>query len=161
MSPPEQCSECGREFSTTRGLKTHKGKVHDPLPKEKLVELYIRQNLSAREISEQVDVSHRGVKSRLSKHDLWGKDPVKHRLITDDGYPVLSHTGVDGRGRRVRVHRLVAIADGADPAKVFSGEYDVHHVNGMKIDNRPDNIEVLAHDEHAKLHNNPKEAADD
>jgi hypothetical protein len=29
----------------------------------------------------------------------------------------------------------------------------VHHVNGVKFDNRPDNIEVMEPDEHGKHHN--------
>lgn len=98
-------------------------------------------------------MTHRAVKDRLTKYDLWGKDPVNHRLDASDGYPVISHTGVGGKGRRVRVHRLIAIAKGTDPNKVFSGDYDIHHLNGVKFDNRPENIEVIRHDKHAELHN--------
>lgn len=152
----ETCPECSRVFDTIRGLDTHIGKMHDPLPREKLVNLYIHENLSAKQIADRLDMTHRSVKNRLSKYDLWGKDPVKHHLVTTIGYPVISHTGVGGRGRRVRVHRLLAIAVGADPYDIFSGEYDVHHINEVKFDNRPDNIEVVRHDEHPKIHHTPE-----
>lgn len=149
---PHVCEECDREFETARGLDTHVGKVHDPLPKEELVELYVRENLSTREIAARLDVTETAVKDRLGKYDLRGKDPVKYHINPTDGYPEFTHTGVAGRGSRVREHQLVAIADGADPHDVFSGDYDVHHVNGIKFDNRPDNLEVVPHDEHTRMH---------
>lgn len=47
------------------------------------------------------------------------------------------------------VHQLLAIAEGADPYKVFSGgDYHVHHENRIRWDNRPDNIELLSEEEH-------------
>ncbi len=35
--------------------------------------------------------------------------------------------------------------------KLASNE-DVHHLNGDKLDNRPENLLVLLHSQHAKLH---------
>jgi hypothetical protein len=70
---------------------------------------------------------------------------VGARLIhRRDGYMRWSAPGGGGVEDRAYVHQLVAIADGADPDKVFSnGEYNVHHRNCVKWDNRPDNLELV------------------
>jgi len=145
------CQKCGKGFETERGLKTHKGRMHDPLPREKAVKLYIYENLSARAIADQLDISHRNIKDRLSKYDLWGKDPCKFYLEDDQGYPTMRRTG-DQDNRRIRVHRLVAVAKGYDPHKVFSGDFDVDHINNCKLDNRPENIQLLNKREHGEKH---------
>lgn len=57
------------------------------------------------------------------------------------------------RARAVRIHQLVAIADGADPETVFSdGKYHVHHASQVPWDNRPENLEVVSAEEHGKIH---------
>ena len=57
------------------------------------------------------------------------------------------------RERYVYVHQLTAIAAGASPYLVFSdGEYHVHHCNRVRFDNRPENVELRASDDHARHH---------
>jgi hypothetical protein len=146
-----ECGECGSEFSTERGLETHKGIKHDPLPKDKATNLYVRENLSAFEIAERLNMSHRAVKTRLSKYELWGKCPTKYSLRCSQGYPVITATGVED-SKRVRVHRLLAIATGYDPHDVFGGDYDVDHVNNCKIDNRVENLQLLNKKDHGAKH---------
>jgi hypothetical protein len=48
------------------------------------------------------------------------------------------------------VHQLVAIAEGADPEKIFAGEQRVYHRNGIKFDNRPENVEAAAQGPHER-----------
>lgn len=56
-----------------------------------------------------------------------------------------------GETKVVYVHQLVQIAHGADPAKIFSnGEWNVHHDNEVRYDNRPDNLELLSAEDHVK-----------
>lgn len=150
MSAAHDCPDCDREFDTERGLRTHVGKMHDPLPEEELREMYCRTGLTSKQIARYRDMTHRAVSDRLSKYGLWGMRPANFTLEPADGYPTISRTGVGGKGRRIRLHQLVAIADGADPHKIFSGKFDVDHINGCSIDNRPSNLRVMDKGEHGR-----------
>lgn len=75
------------------------------------------------------------------------------------GHPYARCKGT-GSGRKggstgyVREHRLVL--------ERLLGRYlhpdeAVHHINGDKLDNRPENLEIMSHSEHSKLHwSNPR-----
>jgi hypothetical protein len=72
------------------------------------------------------------------------------RYVVYNGYT--AYRG-DSEGTIVPIHQLTAIAEGADPKKVFSnGEYQVHHKNRIKFDNRPSNLQLLTRDEHMEKH---------
>lgn len=83
----------------------------------------------------------------------------------------LAHTGVElvHGTRHVRKDGYVQIKVGIREyqlehrlvmGKIFGRKLDidehVHHVNGDRADNRPENLEVLTSSEHAKLHNHPQ-----
>jgi len=50
------------------------------------------------------------------------------------------------------IHNLVAIADGADPHKVYSGGYQVHHVDENKWLNSDTNLELMTIGDHRRHH---------
>lgn len=56
----------------------------------------------------------------------------------------------DGTQIRVKQHRF--IVEGILGRPLLASE-DVHHVNGIKSDNRPENLEVLNHSSHTKQTN--------
>ncbi|QHS17214.1 hypothetical protein GWK26_08705 [haloarchaeon 3A1-DGR] len=142
------CGKCGDRFATERGLETHIGKMHDPLPEEKARLLYVEEGLTSKQIARKLGMSHHSVSDRLTEYSFWGMRPVNFTLEPASGYPTISRTGDGGSGRRIRLHRLVMIADGADPHKVFSGNWDVDHINGCSIDNRPENLRLMKKAEH-------------
>lgn len=58
----------------------------------------------------------------------------------------------DGKKYCLKEHRLNALINNS--LKDVLND-DVHHKNGCKIDNRPENLELISHSEHS-IHHNPK-----
>lgn len=56
----------------------------------------------------------------------------------------------DGTQLRIKQHRFIAEGFMGRPLKPWE---DVHHKNGRRDDNRPDNLEVISHGEHSTKHN--------
>jgi len=125
-----------------------------------LKELYQNEGLSTHDIAEEFGVSSGAIHHALvsmgidtrSRSEANSEGPgVAYHTQKESGYPAVSARGSD-RTVQVRVHQLVAIADGVDPQDVFSnGSYHVHHKNGCAFNNRPSNLEILTAEEHAAL----------
>jgi len=65
--------------------------------------------------------------------------------INHSGYPVVViHT--DGKGKTVTVHRLVCMAFHPNP----ENKETVNHINGIKTDNRPENLEWATRSENVR-----------
>jgi hypothetical protein len=56
----------------------------------------------------------------------------------------------DGKRRDVKRHRHVMEQH---MGRLLEAHEDVHHKNEDKRDNRPENLEVMSHGAHSKLHN--------
>jgi len=65
------------------------------------------------------------------------------------GYVLAGSSDGQGGSELVRIHRLLAAAEyGTDSVR----DKVVHHKNGIKWDNRPENIELMDADEHSRHH---------
>lgn len=103
-----------------------------------------------------------------------GHNPRSHykgRIRHSRGYIIVhrpNHPFADRRHRKVLEHRIVVeehlrATDPGNPNLIeVGGELylcpgvDVHHVNGVKDDNRIENLKVLTTAEHARLHHRLK-----
>jgi len=119
---------------------------------QKLRELYVEEGLSLRDVADELDCDHTTVDYWLEKHGIEKRTAFQDRLprleVNHNGYELV-RAWVDGTYHRCRIHRLLAVAEhGFDHV----ADCDVHHKNGIPWDNRPDNISVLPHEEHVRLH---------
>jgi len=116
---------------------------------------FVEEGKSTSEIAKECDVTSNCINVWINEFDL--RDEITRTCefkFTGDsnheGYPLWGKTGTSDY---LQVHRLVAIADGADPYDVFGDDQQhVHHRNGFKCDNRPENLELVNTRTHGKYH---------
>jgi len=134
-----------------------------------LERLYIGKRLTTREIAERLGCTNGTISRWLNNHGIETRENwtagveaakranrverVKLRSLPS-GYEYWAsqewRSGEDTRTNEiVYVHRLLAVAEYGFEAVV---DNDVHHENGVKWDNRPDNIAVVDPAEHGRHH---------
>jgi transposase-like protein len=129
----------------------------DHRDKDVLRTLYWDEQLTMAEIADRLGVCRNTIYNWMEKHDIERRDPQQQRfrfykppafVTTSNGYRAWQ-TQWEGERRQVLVHRLLAVSEyGFDAVK----DNQIHHKNGVKWDNRPENIEVLSPSEHQKRH---------
>jgi len=77
---------------------------------------------------------------RMEKHPNWKGGRIKDGR----GYIRIKKDGVGYKAE----HRI--IAENTIGRELLPDE-DVHHINGIKDDNRPENLQVLSHEDHLKI----------
>jgi hypothetical protein len=141
-------------------------KVKRELDLEQVRKMYEQNVMTIQEIAKALNASPNfvaksvrasGAKMRKSGASKERK-PKKQRCVDRFGYVFVlapeSHLA-DYRGY-VREHRLVA--ETKIGRKLFDWE-DVHHIDGDKANNLPENLEVLTRSEHIRRHNNESSTA--
>lgn len=158
-----ECNYCPKAFDTEFGLTQHTRQMHqEELPwydRETMETLYTDRKLSYRQIAEELGCSEDQVSAAIerfnitprsnseSRHVLAHRGPETH-LWREDGYEAWEYN-YDGERASILVHRLVAVAEwGLDALR---GNV-VHHKNGVKWDNRPENLQLMTRGEHNSLH---------
>lgn len=123
---------------------------------DRLRELYHGDRMNIREIGKKYGVSYRTAWTWLDDAGIERRSKSMAKVLRDPGVYFGSQNGYErvaagyqGEQYTVLVHRLIAIGEfGFD---TVAGN-DVHHKNGVPWDNRPSNLEILSHSDHARLH---------
>ena len=121
---------------------------------EYLREQYWENEKSLNEIADEIGCATNSVRSWMEKHDIPRRsisDAKKLKTKDHAFYFMKPHGYYYWRDHEdmVLVHRLLAIAEYGYDEVI---DKDVHHVNGLKWDNRPSNIELLSREEHRREH---------
>lgn len=153
-----KCEICSREFKNLKGLRVHKSSGHDKpwMDEDKLRSEYLEAGRSSYDLADEWGCDSKTVRNWLDEYDI-DKRTAKdyHRVeyvsyeTTEQGYGRWQHHYGKDRGRSVVVHRLAAVAwYGLDAIK---GKH-VHHKNGVKWDNREENLSFMTPGSHMKHH---------
>lgn len=128
---------------------------------------YVGKGRSMSDIATDCGVSAAIILKWLRRFEIDTRDANHHHRVSPvsvifrpEGY-VSIRAKCNGEIDRVYAHQLVAIANGADPYKVFSdGEWHCHHKNGIRYDNRPENIEFKTGEDHLREHSKERVRTD-
>ena len=143
---------------------------YDHTSHDDLHTLYWDKGLSQSEMSEVLDVSKGGVQYWMNKLNVDRKTAAQASAdscrvnkanfkTNNQGYEIW-RSRENGKEIAVGVHRLLAIAEGADPYRIFSTDVHAHHANGVKWDNRPENVHAKDARKHIGDHNRGERMAD-
>jgi len=146
------------------------------LTKKELINLYLNKNMSTREIAMTAGVTRSAILWRLKKWEIPVRgfyDPlvVKQRTAkifnysglkrdksprwkggkykSKKGYIMILKPNYNGRKRRY-VHEHTLIWEEINKKQLPNG-WIIHHLNGVKDDNRPENLKAMSSSEHPKI----------
>lgn len=124
--------------------------------KHVLEEMYCQDKMSQKEIADEFGVDQTTISEWMQRHGIETRDRSLATSLAFDPLSITYQSGYEQFRTRcnyetqaVSHHRLLAVAEyGIDAVK---GKV-VHHKNGIKWDNRPDNIELMTDSGHKRHH---------
>lgn len=144
------CPECGKCFDSLNGLRNHYAKLSgdghsEPYPWWEEAYCGHCGDLFYKNHTKHNKIDYCSKKcSALDRSEYMRTNYVSFKLENASGYPSWSMTNGS-----TTVHQLLAVANGADPYKVYGNDqYNIDHKNGCKIDNRPQNVRLMPVSEH-------------
>lgn len=123
-----------------------------------LMHLYWDRGMTQEEVGEELGCSHRTVGNWLDETGLGARSRSEALRVERANFDPASRgherwTVRDPDGiTTVKVHQLLAVADGEDPADVWDDDTNVHHRTGIPWLNMPGMVEVLTPGEHNRTH---------
>jgi len=149
--------ECGVVYQTISrwckkfGIDVESTGIDDDTESE-IVRLIEDTSLPQTEIADRVGVSDATVTRVKQSNDVERHyDGHVYSSWDPRGYERIEYRYTGDRVAELRIHRLVAVAQkGHD----LFDEKIVHHKNGIKWDNRPENLEVMTRAEHQRVERN-------
>lgn len=109
-------------------------------------------HLGSAEIAKRLQLRQSSICQTAKANGIKVYDPYhKGHITTHNGYkmiPMPDHPQADSKGY-IREHRWVAEQK---LGRLISEDEVVHHINGDKLDNRPENLEVMLAAEHVSHH---------
>jgi predicted DNA-binding protein YlxM (UPF0122 family) len=147
-------------------IETRDNSLEPPIERVELHDMYWDESLSMSDIADKFYVCRETVSKWLDELDIEKRNSHEAGVLANGrthpnfkidshGYPVcISNNSKTGNCDRIAIHQLVTIADGESPYDIFGSGYGkcVHHINGCKIDNRPENLETMEWSSHVEKH---------
>lgn len=153
-----ECTQCERAFDTRRALTVHENtghgeKWHD---EETLRKHYVEMEKSSYELAAEWGCDSKTVRNWLERYGIDRREAAYYNRVEyanyktgDDGYSRWQLYVAKNHQTSIMVHRLAAVAwHGFDEVKGMH----VHHKNGVKWDNREENLDLVSPQEHIKMH---------
>lgn len=149
------------EATVRKCIEKKTGRLDNPYrDADVLCYFYWDSELSTRDVGDKLGVCADTISNWLDETDLgartedWNTRVERATFDPADkgGHEHWKADDPDGTTRTVGVHRLLAVADGADPEDVFADDAHTHHRTGIPWLNIEGGVEVLSRSEHNAVH---------